>query len=219
MKLGVLRFPGSNCERDILRVLRDSFSLQARLLSHREKIEGKYELLVLPGGFSYGDYLRAGALASCSPIIDSLRAHIAAGRAVLGICNGFQILCEAGFLPGALLPNSKLKHICRDLALSVNPANVFASHLEKETSYRIPISHSEGNYYASKEEWKKMEDQNQIVFRYKGENPNGSLDNIAGISDPTMRVLGMMPHPERAMDEVTGKMDGKLVLQSILNAV
>ena len=220
MKVGIIRFPGSNCEADIFRVLVDSFSLQVKILSHKDQIEGKYELLVLPGGFSYGDYLRAGALASFTPVIESLRAHIASGRAVLGICNGFQILCEAGFLPGALLPNYKLKHICRDVDLCPNPKNLFASHLEGENKYSIPISHSEGNYYVEEEEYKKIEEQNQIVFRYeKKQNPNGSLGNIAGISDPAMRVLGMMPHPERAVDDLTATVDGRPVLQSILNAI
>ena len=220
MKVGVIRFPGSNCDRDIFRVLRDSFALQVSILSHRVSIEEKYELLILPGGFSYGDYLRAGAIACFTPIMDSLRSHIANGRAVLGICNGFQILCEAGFLPGALLPNRELKHICRDVILSANPNNIFASHLESKAHYRIPISHSEGNYYASQEEWKKMEEQNQVVFRYQSkDNPNGSLADIAGISDPKMRILGMMPHPERAVDSLVGKIDGKAILQSILNAL
>ena len=188
------------------------------MLRHNLSIEGKYELLILPGGFSYGDYLRAGAIARFAPIIDSLRSHIASGRAVLGICNGFQILCEAGFLPGALLPNRDLKHICRDVILSANPNNLFASYLESKDNYTIPISHSEGNYYAEKEELEKMEGQNQIVFRYQS-NPNGSLADIAAISDPTMRILGMMPHPERAVDTLTGKTDGKAILQSILNAL
>ena len=220
MKVGVIRFPGSNCDRDIFRVLRDSFALQVKILSHRISIEEKYELLVLPGGFSYGDYLRAGAIACFAPIIESLRSHIAQGRAVLGICNGFQILCEAGFLPGALLPNRKLRHICRDVNLSANPNNLFASYLENKSRYSIPISHSEGNYYAEKAEWEKMEERNQVVFRYQEkENPNGSLANIAGISDPTMRILGMMPHPERAVGPLTGKTDGKAILQSILNAL
>lgn len=218
MKIGVIRFPGSNCDRDILRVLRDSFSIEAKIIRHSMRIEEKYELLILPGGFSYGDYLRAGAIAPFAPVIDSLRSHAARGGAVLGICNGFQILCEAGFLPGALLPNRDLKHICRDMVLSVNPNNLFASCLESGVHYTLPISHSQGNYYAEEEEWKKMEEQNQIVFRYQT-NPNGSLANIAAVSDPTMRILGMMPHPERAVEALTGKTDGKAILQSILNAL
>ncbi len=218
MKVGIIRFPGSNCDQDIFSILREFFQLEVNILWYREPIIDKYELLVLPGGFSYGDYLRPGAIARFSPAMESLNQHVKRGGGVLGICNGFQILCEAGLLPGALIANRSLKHICRSVLLQANLNNRFASYLTKDYNYNIPISHSDGNYYLAAEQRHILEEQNQIVFTYR-DNPNGSVADIAGISDPNMRVLGMMPHPERAVDPLTGGTDGHSVLQSILNAM
>ena len=225
MKVGIITFPGSNCNWDIFHILQDFFQpqvTQVEMLWHERHFDPaeRYDLLVLPGGFSYGDYLRVGAIARFAPIMQDLRAHAAAGRAVLGICNGFQILCEAGFLPGALLRNKHLRHICKDVTLRGNTANRFAHNLQANVSYSIPISHSEGNYYVDADTLSVMQDKEQIVFHYQEKpNPNGSVADIAAVSDEDMRILGMMPHPERAVDPLIGGSDGKAILQSILNAL
>ncbi len=220
MKAGVIRFPGSNCDQDIAHVLHRFFEVTVDILWYREHIEKKYELLVLPGGFSYGDYLRSGAIARFAPAMESLRAHFARGGAVLGICNGFQILCEAAFLPGILMQNNTLKHICRRVLIKANLQNPFAVSLDKQEAYALSISHRAGNYYVDDATHRALEDQGQIVFRYEGENPNGSVGAIAGLSDSSARILGMMPHPERCVDPaLSGGLDGRAILQSILNAV
>ena len=218
MKVGIIRFPGSNCDSDIFTILTEFFHLKVSMLWYRQAIPDSYELLVLPGGFSYGDYLRPGAIASFAPAMTSLQEHVKKGRGVLGICNGFQILCEAKLLPGTLVSNRSLKHICCKVSLKANLNNRFAKKLKADHDYGIPISHSDGNYYISEEGRQRLEEQNQIVFQYR-DNPNGSIADIAGISDPKMRVLGMMPHPERAVDPLTGGVDGKAVIESILNAI
>ena len=223
MKVGIITFPGSNCNWDIYHILHDYFPshiTQVDMLWYADSFSNgdKYDLLVLPGGFSYGDYLRPGAIACFTPLMKELRIHAKAGRSVLGICNGFQILCEAGFLPGALLRNKNLKHICKDVTLRTNTQNAFANSLNKNTVYQIPISHSDGNYYAESDTLKKLKDKNQIVFRYT-ENPNGSCADIAGISNENMHIIGMMPHPERAVEPLTGRTDGRAIFQSIFNAL
>ena len=162
MKIGILCFPGSNCEKDIAGALFEVFTLKSDILWHKEPIQDKYDLLVLPGGFSYGDYLRPGSIARFAIAMESLKEHITQGRAVLGICNGFQILCEAGFLPGALILNKELKHICCDIKLSSNAKNKMTSSLNTQDTYTIPVSHSEGNYYVNEELLKKMKDQIEL---------------------------------------------------------
>ena len=221
LKIGVLQFPGSNCDQDIYNILEKFYKIQSTFIWYQESFNEKFDLVILPGGFSFGDYLRAGALAKFTPVMQSLNEHIKKGGGVVGICNGFQILCEAGLLPGSLIKNVNLKHICKKIDLLVNTKNNFAASLKEENTYTLPISHSDGCFYADTETLKEITDNNQIVFSYV-ENPNGSLNNIAGISSKDMRILGLMPHPERAVDQVTsvdGSTDGKLILQSILNAI
>ena len=218
LKVGVITFPGSNCDQDIIHVLNRHFDSQTDSLWHDRAIENSYDLLVVPGGFSYGDYLRAGAIAGFAPAMKSLGEHVKRGGPVIGICNGFQILCEAGFLPGALIRNVNLKHICKDVTLKAKVNNPFTAALGADRVYRIPVSHSDGNYRIEDEELKSLEDNEQIVFRYT-ENPNGSVGDIAGVTDKNRRVLGMMPHPERAVDPLTGGEDGALLLKSFLNVI
>lgn len=217
MRIGVLTFPGSNCDQDAVRVFTDFFQARTQLLWYREAIQEDFDLLIVPGGFSYGDYLRAGAIARFAPAMESLQAHARRGGVVVGICNGFQILCESHLLPGALIRNNSLLHICRNVNLRANPANRFAASLDDTRKYSLPISHGEGNFRIDPDDLKALQDNNQIVFRYEHrDNPNGSVDDIAGISDRSMRVLGMMPHPERAVDPLTGGTDGRPILESIL---
>lgn len=217
LKAGVITFPGSNCDRDIQTILRDFFSVPTDMIWHRDSIEdGKYDLLVVPGGFSYGDYLRAGAIARFAPAMNALVKHAKSGRSVLGICNGFQILCEAGLLPGALIRNNSLMHICKDTVLKASPDNPVTGKLSKPLS--IPVSHGDGNFRISDDGLQKLKDHGQIAFRYT-ENPNGSVDDIAGITSENHHVLGMMPHPERATDPVNGKTDGRPVLSAILEKI
>ncbi|MBX7057472.1 MAG: phosphoribosylformylglycinamidine synthase subunit PurQ [Leptospirales bacterium] len=216
MKAGVLTFPGSNCDQDILRGLKLAFDLEADLLWHADAIERRYDLLIVPGGFSYGDYLRCGAIARFARAMDSLREHRRSGRPVVGICNGFQILCEAGLLPGALIRNVTLKHICKTVALKANPHNAFARGLQANREYRIPVSHGEGNFRIDEEELRSLFDHDQIAFQY-ADNVNGSAEQIAGITDREHLCLGLMPHPERAVDPLTSSsLDGLLLLQSFL---
>lgn len=218
MKTGVVTFPGSNCDQDILRVLRDFFGHDTKLLWHGDRIETSFDLLVVPGGFSYGDYLRCGAIARFAPAMQDVVAHAKRGGFVFGICNGFQILCEAGLLPGALVRNRTLKHICRTVELIPSEKNPFTKTLDSKRTYNIPISHGDGNYRIDPDGLKAAEDNGQIAFRYK-ENPNGAVDDIAGVSDASFRVLGMMPHPERAVDPLlSAGLDGKPVLDAILGA-
>lgn len=209
MKAGIITFPGSNCDRDMQYVLETFFQAKVDMLWHRESIQDSYDLIVVPGGFSYGDYLRTGAIARVAPAMQSLVEHVKRGGAAFGICNGFQILCEAGLLPGALIRNQSLKHICKDVELKFNPANPFTQDLAGGANriYRIPVSHGDGNYRVDPEILKSMQDNNQIAFQYV-ENPNGSIESIAGISDSAGRVLGMMPHPERATDPATTTIRG-----------
>ncbi|MCB1166724.1 MAG: phosphoribosylformylglycinamidine synthase subunit PurQ [Leptospiraceae bacterium] len=216
MKAGVITFPGSNCDRDIQTILRDFFSVPTDMLWHGDSIQSSYDLLVVPGGFSYGDYLRAGAIARFAPAMRDLLNHASRGGPVLGICNGFQILCEAQLLPGALIRNENLKHVCRDVSLRANPGNQVFGKIADELS--IPVSHGEGNYRADQETLARLNGENLVAFRYL-DNPNGSLEDIAGITSPDGRIIGMMPHPERATDPANGKIQGKVILESILNHI
>ncbi|MCB1326178.1 MAG: phosphoribosylformylglycinamidine synthase subunit PurQ [Spirochaetales bacterium] len=215
MRIGVITFPGSNCDQDILRTLKEQFQAEAEMLWHRDSIAGGFDLLVVPGGFSYGDYLRAGAIARFAPAMNSLLDHVRRGGPALGICNGFQILCEAGLLPGALIRNAGLKHICKNVTIRANTNNRFLSALPAGREYSIPISHSDGNYRIEPDELARIQDQNQIAFTYNG-NPNGSVADIAGVTDREHRVLGMMPHPERAVNPLLGGVDGRPLLECIL---
>lgn len=223
MKFGVVIFPGSNCDQDCIHVLRTVLGQEVVELWHKERGLQGCECLVLPGGFSYGDYLRTGAIARFSPIMDSVAEHARAGRPVIGICNGFQILCEAGILPGAMIRNRSLRFICKTVQLKVENSKTPFSRFEKDV-VSIPIAHGEGNYFIHKDGLNRLQDNGQIVFRYcdregaatTESNPNGSLDNIAGIINEAGNVLGMMPHPERCSEDVLGDKDGLLIFQSII---
>jgi len=214
-RVGIITFPGSNCDHDIEYVLSEFFHVQTTMLWHANVIRESYNLLVVPGGFSYGDYLRAGAIARFAPAMSSLKEHARLGRPVLGICNGFQILCESGLLPGALIRNVNLKHICRTVEIKTFSSNPITKHLKKE-SYKIPVSHSDGNFRISDDGLKELQDNNQIVFRYT-DNPNGSVFDIAGISSKKNKILGMMPHPERVIDPLNGSTEGFDIINSVLS--
>lgn len=227
MKFGVVVFPGSNCDRDTLYVLRDVMGFETVTLWHKDRDLMGVDVVVIPGGFSYGDYLRSGALARYSPIMESVKSFVEISHGhVLGICNGFQVLCEAGMLPGALRPNRDRRFICKNIFLSPEVKNDLpTASLRGIRALRIPIAHGEGSYYASREVLTTMRNQNQILFRYCDENgnvrdsinPNGSIDNIAGICSADRRVIGMMPHPERASDAAQGNTDGLQILRSIIS--
>ncbi len=227
LKFGVVVFPGSNCDHDAYYVIRKIFAHDVSFLWHKENNIDDADVVILPGGFSYGDYLRTGAIARFSPIMNSVIEFANKGGIVIGICNGFQILLEAGLLPGVMLRNISLQFICKDVYLSIENRNtIFTNEVPSEKkAIKIPIAHGEGNYFASEDVLKQLEDNNQIVFRYSDSsgiisdevNPNGSLMNIAGIINKKGNVLGMMPHPERACDPVLNKTDGQLIFRSIIN--
>jgi phosphoribosylformylglycinamidine synthase len=216
-KFGVVVFPGSNCDEDMVGVLESISGGSVEHLWHKEANLKNCDFIVLPGGFSYGDYLRSGAIARFSPIMSEVIKHANNGGYVLGVCNGFQVLCEAGLLPGALLHNSNQKFICSNVyLLPGTDRSLLTSELNLNTSLKIPIAHGEGRYYADESQIKTIQDNDQVLFRYcnaEGQvtldsNPNGSIDNIAGICNEKRTVFGMMPHPERAADEVLGNTDG-----------
>lgn len=225
MKHGVVVFPGSNCDRDALYALGDILGEEVVPLWHKSSDLQDVDVVIIPGGFSYGDYLRAGALARFSPIMESIIEFVHDGGRVLGICNGFQVLCEAGLLPGALRPNHQQRFVCKNIYLlpDVKPGSPTAS-LPSQKALKIPIAHGEGAYYADRDTLALMRKHEQILYRYcdadgivcDAANPNGSVDNIAGICDKNRHVIGMMPHPERACDSAQGNTDGLLILQSIL---
>ena len=208
MKFGVIRFPGSCDEVDALLACR-RFG-DADLLWHGERDLGDVDAVVIPGGFSYGDYLRVGAIARFSPVMDSVRAFAVEGGPVLGICNGFQVLCEAGLLPGALLPNTSLRFVCRQVEVEVaNPDTPFTRACGQGDALSIPVKHTTGRYYAPEGALEELEANGQVVLRYaEGQNPNGSLRDIAGVTNEAGNVLGLMPHPEHAVDVLTGSVDG-----------
>jgi len=227
MKFGIVVFPGSNCDHDAYFALKHNLGFETQFLWHKDtNIPSDIKCIVLPGGFSYGDYLRTGAIARFSPIMKEVVRFANNGGLVIGICNGFQILTESGLLPGALLKNTSLRFICRDVFLkTLNTNTPFTSLIEKNRILKIPIAHFEGNYFADGDTLKELEDNGQIVFQYctpDGEvtqeaNPNGSLKNIAGITNKDKNVLGMMPHPERYCDPILGGIDGSLIFKSIAN--
>lgn len=216
-KWGVVRFPGSNCDDDCFYVLKELFHQDVRLIWHKDDIEiSDFDGIVLPGGFSYGDYLRSGAMAKFSPVMKRVQEFAERGGLVLGICNGFQILLEAGLLPGAMLRNSSLKFVCDTPQLVVENNNTpFTSHYEKQQKIRLPIAHMEGNYTIDEVGLGGLKKNNQIVFRYV-ENPNGSLENIAGIINKNGNVLGLMPHPERVSEKILGSEEGRPLFESAI---
>lgn len=227
MKFGVLVFPGSNCDRDVAYVTRDVLQQPTRMIWHEERDLGDVDVVVVPGGFSYGDYLRCGAIARCSAAMQSTIAHANRGGLVLGVCNGFQILTEAGLLPGALVRNRGLHFVCDRTPLKLVRTNLpWTHHYATDAVITLPIAHGEGCYYADPSTLAALEDNNQVVLRYcspdgtvnEAHNPNGSLHNIAGICNSSGNVLGMMPHPERAADPVLGSTDGLTLFQSLLQS-
>jgi phosphoribosylformylglycinamidine synthase subunit PurQ / glutaminase len=224
MKIGVVIFPGSNCDRDLIETLGNLTGTQVIELWHKDTDLKECTHIFLPGGFSYGDYLRSGAIAKLSPIMQSVIEHANNGGFVMGICNGFQILCESGLLPGALLHNNNLQFICKDVFLKPqNNSQLATKQLDSSKAYKIPIAHGEGRYYADDKTMRELESNNQILFKYctaegivsDEANPNGALNNIAGICNKQGNVIGMMPHPERCATEHLLNLDGKSILQSI----
>lgn len=225
MKFGIIVFPGSNCDRDVAMVTQGLLGKPTRMVWHQEQDISDLDVVVIPGGFSYGDYLRCGAIARFSPVIDSIVTHAKQGKFVLGICNGFQILTEVGLLPGALIRNRDLHFICDRVPVKVEQSNLpWTQAYSQGQIITLPIAHGEGRYYADRDTLQTLEDNGQVLFRYctaDGEinnisNPNGSLNNIAGITNKQGNVLGMMPHPERASDEILGTTDGKNMFEGLL---
>ena len=214
MRWGVLQFPGSCDERDALHAC--GLTGEARLIWHEERDLDGVDGVVVPGGFSYGDYLRAGAIARFSPAMEAVAELAAAGAPVLGICNGFQVLCEAGLLPGALLRNERLRFICRQVDLiAADAESPFLEGIEKGERISIPVKHGEGRYFAPPQTLEEMKAKRQVAFRYApGQNPNGSVDDIAGVVNEAGNVLGLMPHPEHAVDALTGSVDGLRLFES-----
>lgn len=220
MKFGIVVFPGSNCDRDVAYVTRDLLAAPTRMVWHQETDISDLDVVILPGGFSYGDYLRCGAIARFSPVMQQVVEHSQKGKFVLGICNGFQVLTEAGLLPGALVRNRDLHFVCDRIPLKVERTNLpWTQGYTTGEIITLPIAHGEGQYYADKDTLSEIENSGQVIFRYAGENPNGSLNNIAGICNPAGNVLGMMPHPERASDPMLGGNDGLKLFQGLLERV
>lgn len=228
MNFAVLQFPGSNCDQDVVHVLRNVFGHSARLVWHKESSLGDAEAVIVPGGFSYGDYLRTGAIARFSPVMEAVQRFALQGGRVLGICNGFQILCEAGLLPGALIRNRSLQFRCEQVFLkTITRESPFTCRIPADKLLRIPIAHGEGCYFADEPTLARLKANDQILWRYVNadgqaseiSNPNGSLDNIAGICNEARNVAGLMPHPERASESILGCADGRLVFESLLHSL
>ena len=228
MKAAVIVFPGSNCDRDVQVALRQSMGSEPLMVWHKDSDFEKVDLIVLPGGFSYGDYLRCGAMAANSPVMKEVVARAHKGVAVLGICNGFQVLTETRLLPGTLMRNADLRFVCRDVTVKVESSqSLFTSKYEQGQAIRIPVAHHDGNYYADDDTLSAMEDRGQIAFRYcdadggitPQANPNGSLRNIAGVYNETKTVLGLMPHPERLADPKLGGTDGRALFDGLVEAL
>ena len=224
MKFGIVILPGSNCDHDAMHVTRDVLGAGAEFLWHKDTDLKGSDCVIVPGGFAYGDYLRAGALAKFAPIMEPIRRHAAAGGLVLGICNGFQVLTEVGLLPGALMRNQHLRFLSRDVYLRTEETDTpFTSDLQKGRILRAPIAHGEGNYYASDETLDELERTRRVIFRYcdaegrltREANPNGSARHIAGICNERRNVLGLMPHPERCAESILGNADGLAIFKSI----
>jgi phosphoribosylformylglycinamidine synthase len=228
VKAAVIVFPGSNCDRDMKVALAQSMGEDPLMVWHKETALPDVDLIVVPGGFSFGDYLRCGAMAAKSPIMQSVVKQARGGTPTLGICNGFQVLTETGLLPGVLMQNAGLKFICKDVLLRVeNTETVFTRQYTDGQIIRIPIAHNEGNYFTDPDTLKALKDQNRIAFRYcddtgktdASSNPNGSIDNIAGVLNEKGNVLGMMPHPERLADPLLGGLDGRPMFDGLIEAL
>lgn len=227
MKCGVITFPGSNCDEDMVYVLGTIMGLPVERLWHKDNDLKGSDLVVLPGGFSYGDHLRSGAIARFSPIMDAVAEHAAAGGLVLGVCNGFQVLCEAGLLPGALLHNTGHAFICRNIFIRKASGHTLITRSVPDLPLRIPIAHGEGRYHADAATLKTLSENDQVLFRYcdadgrvtDAANPNGSVEHIAGVCNAGRNVFGMMPHPERAADERLGNTDGLHLFNSLVETV
>ena len=228
MKFGVIVFPGSNCDHDAYHVVSKHVGQPVDFIWHKETDLDAYDAILIPGGFSYGDYLRAGALARFSPVMTAVKDFAADGKFVFGICNGFQILCESGLLPGALIRNADLHFVCKHVNVRVENDNTpYTSESENGRVLSLPVAHADGNYFCDEATFRELEENGQIVFRYcdaDGEftadsNPNGALSNIAGICNLDRNVLGMMPHPERACEELLGSNDGRDIFRSLTKAI
>jgi len=228
IRIGIIVFPGSNCDRDCYHAATKVLGASAEFVWHKAETLPQLDAVIIPGGFSYGDYLRTGAIARFSPVMAAVARFAENGGLVLGICNGFQILLEAGLLPGVMMRNTSLSFICKDMHVRVeNTATPFTGRCRSGQVLTLPIAHAEGNYYTDAVTLSSLKARNQVVFRYctvegevgPGANPNGSLDNIAGITNANGNVLGMMPHPERCADALLGNEDGRLILLSLLDAL
>jgi phosphoribosylformylglycinamidine synthase I len=228
MRFGVIRFPGANCDQDAYFVVKDVLGKPVDYVWHQETSVKGYDCLILPGGFSYGDYLRTGAIARFSPVMEAIIAHAERGRFVLGICNGFQILCESHLLPGALVRNAGLKFLCKQVHLRVeNTQTPWTNAARPGQVLRVPIAHGEGCYMADPETLAELNSAGRVLFRYcdptgsttPESNPNGSMQNIAGIANAAFNVLGMMPHPERASEKILGSADGRVLFESLLKTL
>lgn len=228
MKIGVVQFPGSNCDQDCLRAFTDGLKVQAEYVWHKESSVSGFDGIVLPGGFSYGDYLRCGAIARFSPIMKAVKHAAQEGLPIVGVCNGFQILCEAGLLPGALVRNQSLLFVCKPVRLKVETSDTpLTRSIEQGRILRMPIAHGEGAYLADSATLSELESNERVVFRYvdetgeplTGANPNGSVHNIAGICNRDRNVVGLMPHPDRAWDRKLGSEDGRLLFESMLRTL
>ncbi len=228
MKFGVVVFPGSNCDHDTYHTISKVIGQPVDFIWHRQSSLADCDAVILPGGFSYGDYLRTGAIARFSPVMTAVKEFASRGGLVLGICNGFQILCEAGLLPGALMRNGNLKFICEHIQMRVEATDTpFTSRCQRGQVLSVPIAHGDGNYFCDAETLAELERENRIIFRYsepsgavtQKANPNGSLNNIAGICNRERNVLGLMPHPERASEELLGSSDGRIIFRSLADTL
>lgn len=227
MKFGVVVFPGSNCEDDTVFTLRHNLGQEIVKLWHKDHDLQGCDFIILPGGFSYGDYLRSGAIARFSPIMNEVIAHANKGGYVMGICNGFQILAEAGLVPGALLRNIERKYICSNIYLKPQSNSALLTAGLEDRAYKIPIAHGDGRYFADEDTLKQINDNDQVLFRYCDQlgnivpeaNHNGSIENIAGVCNAGKNVFGMMPHPERASDEALGNIDGRFILEQVIQVL
>lgn len=220
MKSAVIVFPGSNCDRDVAVALEQAAGKRPEMIWHAETTLPKLDLIVVPGGFSFGDYLRCGAMAGKSPVMNEVARAAEAGVPVLGICNGFQILTETGILPGVLMSNASLKFVCRDVSLRVeNAASSFTNQYQEGEQISVPVAHHDGNYFADDDTLAGLEDNDQIAFRYDNDNPNGSAKDIAGVFNRRKTVLGMMPHPERVIGDELGGTDGIRLFASLATSL
>jgi len=227
LRFGILNFPGSNCDHDCYWVVKNLFSQNVEFVWHKETSLSSFDVMIIPGGFSYGDYLRCGAIARFSPVMKALEKYVKQGGLVLGICNGFQILLESGILPGVMLRNQSLKFVCKDVFLKVENNRIpFTRSNQENDILKLPIAHADGNYFVDSKTLKEMEKNHQIVFRYcnaegklsEPSNPNGSLHHIAGICNKEGNVLGLMPHPERACDPLFQQVDGRVIFDSLIHS-